>query len=89
MRFGGIIFNMKSQIKNKIGKVAFTNFLVCLTLCVLLFLFNIWILKGGDNDHPLFLKIMLTSFVIGLANFLIWLSIMITRLIETKEKNKE
>lgn len=79
---------MKEIKRNKIGKVAFINFLICLTICVLLFLFNIWILKGPDNDHPLFLKIMLTSFVIGLANFLIWLSIMITRLIETKEKNK-
>lgn len=76
---------MKEAARGKIEKATFKIFLFCLLACASLFLINIWILRGPDSEHETFLKIMLTLFAVGLANFLIWVSMMIYKLVESKK----
>lgn len=77
--------SLPSQNKSKLEKVALGVFLTCMVLCAGFFLFVFW--SHNDNENRILISITATFFVIGLANFLIWLPIVIYRLIDAL-KNK-
>lgn len=52
-----------------IERAALTVFFFCMPFCAGCFLYMIWM---GEEQGELFFKAMATSFVIGLASFLVW-----------------
>lgn len=56
-------------------------FLTCMFLCAGLFLFMIW--RGGPDSFDIISKLTFTSFVFGLASFLIWIT---TVILEIKDR---
>jgi hypothetical protein len=65
----------------KIQYISLRIFLVLMFLTAGLFLAIIW--KGGPDSFGVINKLTFTSFVAGLASFLVWL---VTIILEIKEK---
>ncbi|OGH59807.1 MAG: hypothetical protein A2725_02200 [Candidatus Magasanikbacteria bacterium RIFCSPHIGHO2_01_FULL_33_34] len=76
--------NIPSQNKSKLEKISLGIFLTCMVFCAILFLFVFW--THNDSGNQTLISITATFFVVGLANFLIWLPIVIYRLIEVLKR---
>lgn len=81
---------MKPEIRNKIEKVSLRVFLFCMIFCaasmIFIFWFNFFIgEEAADQKLKILFVINATLFVIGLANFLIWLPVVIYRLLDSKK----
>jgi hypothetical protein len=69
---------MEKQNVSKIEKLSLKLFWCFMILCAISFLGTLW----SGTQEQVFFRITATFFVIGLANFLIWLPLAIYRLIE-------
>ena len=54
--------------------ITFRLFLVCLITCALLALIAIW--TGPDTLAPSYFQITMSTFIVGLASFLVWFSLL-------------
>jgi hypothetical protein len=73
--------------KSLLEKVTLRIFLCAMMLCAGAFLVLVW--TGGPDkpDNYRDFSIVITLFVVGMANFLIWLPIVIYRLLDALRKN--
>ena len=65
----------------KIQYIAFRLFLVMMFACAGLFLSIIW--QGGPDEFTILNQFAITTFVVGLASFLIWF---VTIILDIKDK---
>jgi len=76
---------MKQTTLHTIETISLKIFLTCMLACAIVAIVSIWLGWFGDSDDH-FMPIIPTLFIIGFASFLIWLSIVIYKLIETSNK---
>jgi len=67
-----------------IARTAFRVFLTCLTLCASLVLIAIWL--GEDWVVPLYFQVTATTFILGLASFLVWFSLTLRSILTLLQK---
>lgn len=71
--------------KFKLEKISLRIFYVCMVLCATLFLIAMW----TREENKWLMSFVITFFVVGLANFLIWLPIVIYKLIDVLKNNRQ
>ncbi|MFA6397757.1 MAG: hypothetical protein WDK96_02840 [Candidatus Paceibacterota bacterium] len=68
----------------KIQYITLRIFLVAMIVCAILFLSIIW--SGGPDKFTIVNQLAITSFVVGLASFLVWLVTIILEIRNRIEK---
>ncbi len=69
-----------------ITRIAFRLFLTCLILCASMVLIAIWL--GEDWVVPLYFQVAASTFIVGLASFLVWFSRTLTAILELLRRER-
>jgi len=70
---------MKQAYRDRIERITLTIFLICMVITAVGFIIGIW----SQTDNEALFMTLGSLFIIGLANFLIWLPTVLYRLIHT------